>query len=373
MFRRRRLLFAVLASAALAALLLSTGSASTASVGKASHTRATFVVGGIHVGSIKDAGYNEAAHDGLVYLQAHVPGVKVVEAENIPEGPNVKPVIQQMINQGARLIFTQSFGYQDFALQMAAKNPKVDFEQPAGYKQAANFADYWASSYELNYALGAAAAKVSKSGKLGFVGAIPIPQIIASSDAFQLGALSVNPKVTTTVVFTGSFTDPAKEAAAVNTMADAGVDVVGCLVDSPITVVKTAEQRGIWAIGYHSASAAAYAPNHWLSGVDFHWGPLFVQIAKSVMNGTWKTQNYLAPLSQGIARLAPFGKNVPASARAVANLDVKKFEAGELKSPFQGPVYDQSGKLRIKLGVVPSNNIANTITWLVKGMIGRPK
>jgi basic membrane lipoprotein Med (substrate-binding protein (PBP1-ABC) superfamily) len=299
--------------------------------------------------------------------------VKLIEAENIPESPGVKPVIQQMINKGAKLIFTQSFGYQDFALELAAKNPNVYFEQPAGYKLAKNFGDYWAASYELNYALGAAAAKVSKSGKLGFVGAIPIPQIIAASDAFHLGARSVNPNVTTNVIFTGSFSDPGKEAAATNTMADAGVDVVACLVDSPITVVKTAEQRRIFAIGYHSASAAEYAPNYWLSGVDFNWGPLFVQFAKSVMDGTWKSQNVLAPLKLGIARLAPFGKNVPAAARTAATSTVKRFEAGELKSAFQGPVYDQSGKLRIKSGVVPGVHISNTITWLVKGMIGRPK
>jgi basic membrane protein A and related proteins len=256
---------------------------------------------------------------------------------------------------------------------MAAKNPGVYFEQPAGYKQSKNFGDYWAASYELNYALGAAAAKVTKSEKLGFVGSIPIPQVIAAADAFHLGAQSVDPKITTTVIFNGSWSDPAKEAAATNTLADKGVDVVACLVDSPITVVKTAEQRHVYAIGYHSAAAAAYAPKYWLSGVDFNWGPLFVQITKAVLNGTWKTQNVLAPLKQGISRLAPFGKNVPASARSTATDIVKRFESGALKSPFAGPVYDQSGKLRIQADVVPSNNISNTITWLVKGMIGRPK
>ena len=372
---RRKMTLAAMLTLALASALVVVGAASSKPSSKV-HQQATLVVGGIHLGSIKDAGYNEAAHDGLVYMKSHLPGVsvKLIEVENIPENQGVESVIQQMINQGAKLIFEQSFGYQDFGLQMAAKNPSVYFEQPAGFKQAKNFGDYWASSYELNYALGVAAAKVTKSGKLGFVGAIPIPQIIAAADAFQLGALSVNPNVTTTVIFTGSFSDPGKEAAATNTMADDGVDVVACLVDSPITVMKTAEQRHMWAIGYHSAAAASYAPNDWLSGVDFNWGPLFVQLAKSVLNGTWKTQNLLTPLKQNIARLAPFGKNVPAAARTAALDTVKKFESGAIKSPFQGPVYDQSGKLRIKAGAAPpSIQVSNTITWLVKGMIGRPK
>ncbi len=344
-----------------------------AASGGTSATSPTLIVGGIHVGSVKDAGYNQAQHDGLMYLKAHVPGVKVIEAENIPEGPGVQTVMQQMINQGAKLIFPQSFGYQDFALNVAAKNPTVMFEHPAGYKYAKNFGTYWAASDQVNYALGMAAAKVSKTGKLGFIGAMPIPQVIASADAFQLGALSVNPKVTTTVIFNGTWSDPAKEAAATNTLADKGVDVVACLVDSPITIVKTAEQRHIFAIGYHSAAAAKFAPNYWLSGVAFKWGPMFVNMAKSVMNGTWKAQNQIAPASSGVAYMAPFGKNVPTAAKSAATKMLNQFMSGERTSAYTGPVYDQSGKLRIKAGVTPNANFVNTITWFVRGMIGKPK
>ena len=157
-------------------------------------TSPTLTVGGIHVGSVKDAGYNQAQHDGLMYLKAHVPGVRVIEAENIAEGPGVQQVMQTMISQGAKLIFPQSFGYQDFALNVAAKNPAVMFEHPAGYKYAKNFGTYWAASDQVNYALGVAAAKTSKTGKLGFIGAMPIPQVIASADAFQLGARSGQPE-----------------------------------------------------------------------------------------------------------------------------------------------------------------------------------
>jgi basic membrane protein A and related proteins len=349
-----------------AVALVLAGSGSTA-------TSPTLTVGGIHVGSVKDAGYNQAEHDGLMYLKAHVPGVKVIEAENIAEGPGVQTVMQQMINQGAKLIFPQSFGYQDFALNVAAKNPTVMFEHPAGYKYAKNFGTYWAASDQVNYSLGIAAALTSKTGKLGFIGAMPIPQVIASADAFQLGALSVNPKVTTTVIFNGTWSDPGKEAAATNTLADKGVDVVACLVDSPITIVKTAEQRHIFAIGYHSAAAAKFAPKYWLSGVAFNWGPMFVNMTKAVMNGTWKAQNQIAPASSGVAYMAPFGPKVPTVAKAAAKKMLNQFMVGERESAYTGPVYDQSGKLRIKAGQTPDANFVNTVTWFVKGMIGKPK
>lgn len=362
--------------AAVAAVLLAAAALVSVACGSSPATTSQqprLIVGGIHIGSIKDAGYNQAQHDGLMYLKAHVPGVKVIEAENIPEGPDVERVIETMIAQGAKLIFPQSYGYQDFALNVAKKHPDVIFEHPAGYKSAPNFGTYWAASDQINYALGAAAGKVTKSGKLGFIGAMPIPQVIASAMAFHLGARSVNLKVTTTVIFNGTWADAGKEAAATNTLADNGVDVVAQLVDSPITVTKTAEKRGIWAIGYHSAAAAKFAPKHWLSGVDFKWGPMFVNMATAVLSETWKPGYVSPPVSAGIVRLAPWGKNVPASAKTAATTVLAKFRSGQLKSPYQGPIYDQSGKLRVKKGAVPDANFINSVTWLAQGMVGKAK
>jgi basic membrane protein A and related proteins len=370
--RTKSLLAAGLAILAAAALVSVAWGSPSASPSKARATP-TLVVGGIHVGSVKDAGYNQAQHDGLMYMQQHVPGVKVIEAENIPEGPQVESVMQNMINQGAKLIFPQSFGYQDFALNVAATNPTVDFEHPAGYKYAPNFGTYWAASTPINYALGAAAAKMSKTGKIGFVGAIPIPTIIATADAFHLGAQSVNPKIKTVVIFTGSWSDPAKEASAVNTLANQHVDVVATLVDSPITVVKTAEQRHIFAIGYHSAAAQKFAPKYWLSGVDFNWGPMFLQMAQNCINGTWKAGSWVAPVSMHIAKLAPFGPKVPMATRLATTKVVSLFATGKQTSAFKGPVYDQSGKLRVKKGAQPAASFEQNVTWLAKGMIGRTK
>jgi basic membrane lipoprotein Med (substrate-binding protein (PBP1-ABC) superfamily) len=359
--------------AVLAPLLLTATVAATASPSKRSATAATLIVGGIHLGSVKDAGYNQAQHDGLVYMQKHVPGVKLIEASNIPEGPQVETVEQNMINQGAKLIFPQSFGYQDFTLTVAARNSGVKFEHPAGFKSASNFGTYWAASTPINYALGAAAAMVSKHGKLGFVGSIPIPTIIATADAFQLGAMSVNPKIKTYVIFNGSFSDPGKEAADVNTFVNKGVDVVAGLVDSPITYVKTAEARHVYAIGYHSKAAERYAPKYWVSGVDFNWGPMFAQMARQVKAGTWKARNWIAPVKMGVAKLAPFGPRVPAKAKAEALQIVRRFASGKQTSAFRGPVYDQNGTLRVKKGVQPPQSFEQGVTWLAKGMIGNTK
>jgi basic membrane protein A len=331
------------------------------------------IIGAIHVGSITDAGYNQAQHDGLVYLQQQIPGLQILEAENIPEGPDVERVMETMIAQGARLIFPQSFGYQDFALKVAERHPDVIFMHPSGYKLAKNFGTYWSASDQLFYALGVAAGRMSRTSKIGFVGAIPIPQIIGQVNAYHLGARSVNPKVTTYVLFTGSWVDPAKEAASANALVDRGVDVIANLVDSGIAVVQTAERRGVYAMGYHSAAVAKFAPRGWITGIDFHWGPLFVKIVNEVLAGTWKPAHYRPPLQEGIVRLAPFGAAVPPVVRWAVTQVVDEFKAGVRKSPWMGPVYDQQGNLRIKPGEYPGPQFINEVTWFAEGIVGQPR
>jgi basic membrane lipoprotein Med (substrate-binding protein (PBP1-ABC) superfamily) len=157
----------------------------------------------------------------------------------------------------------------------------------------------------------------------------------------------------------------------VNTLANQQVDVVGTLVDSPITVVKTAEQRHIFAVGYHSAAAEKYAPRYWLSGVDFKWGPMFVQMVKQYLAGEWKAQNWIAPVKMNVARLAPFGPKVTLAAKKAAGTAVWRFASGKQTSVFKGPVYDQSGKLRVEAGAQPPASFEQNVTWLVRGMIGK--
>jgi basic membrane protein A len=256
---------------------------------------------------------------------------------------------------------------------VATKHPEVKFEHPAGYKLADNFGTYWAASDKLNYALGVAAGKMTKTGKIAFVGAMPIPQIIATINAYHLGARSVNPTVETRVVFTGTWSDPAKEAAATNAVIDQGAGVVAMLVDSPITVVQTAEKRGAYSIGYHSKAVAEFAPNGWISGVNFDWGDYFAQLATAVINGTWKAQNYVGELDTNMANLAPFGASVPTDVRSLVSGTVDNFKSGKLASPYVGPVYDQQGTLRIKEGEVPSAAFGNTVDWFAQGIVGQTK
>jgi basic membrane protein A and related proteins len=178
------------------------------------------IVGILHVGSISDAGYNQAHYEGIQAMKKNLPGVKVIEAEKIPEGADAERVMESMIQQGAKLIIPASFGYMDPALNVAKRHPDVYFEHPGGFKLADNFGVYWADTTAAYYLMGIAAGKTTKTNKLGVVGSVPMGFLLGNINAFHLGARSVNPKVETHVVFTGGWLDPAKEAMAANALID---------------------------------------------------------------------------------------------------------------------------------------------------------
>jgi basic membrane lipoprotein Med (substrate-binding protein (PBP1-ABC) superfamily) len=278
--------------------------------------------------------------------------------------------MENMIQQGATIIFPQSFGYLDPALNVAAKHPDVTFMHPSGFKLAENLGTYWGNNFEAMYLAGIAAGKATESNKLGFVTAFPIPNILASVNAFQLGARSVNPDVTTTLVLNNAWVDPAKEASAVNALADAGIDVVTGIVDSPVTLVKTAEERGIKSIGFHSDALAQFAPTGWLTGVAYTWGPLYTRIVESVLDGSWKSEHIRAGIESDFLTLAPFGPSVDEETQQQIAEAKEKLISGELQI-FAGPINDNAGGERIPAGEAGGIELLDTTDWLVEGVIGQ--
>jgi basic membrane protein A and related proteins len=337
-----------------------------------SDARPPFVMGVIHVGSKTDAGYNQAHAEAAAVVQNNLPYVKVLEAENIAENADVSRVIETMISHGAKFIVPASFGYLDPALEAAAKHPDVMFDHPAGFKQAENFHTFWATSDQQSYALGIAAGKVTRTNKLGFIGGFRIPNVLDTINAFTLGARLVNPKAEMHVIFDNTWSDPAKEAASTNALADEGVDVVTMIVDSPITVVQTAEERGIYSIGFHSTDVQKYAPKGWISGIGFTWGGFLTREIQAIEAGTWKSnpKNLLGDLNTDMVTLAPWGTAVPEDVKAMVESKIAEFKTGKAQV-FAGPIMDNKGNLRIPAGQVGDPRLVNTFDWFVEGVIGQ--
>lgn len=328
-------------------------------------------VGYIYVGPKTDGGYNYAQDQGRLYVEKHVAGVKTLYAENVPENANVEQVMQRMIHAGAKVIFATSYGYLHYALDVAKSSPKVDFEHCGGAKTATNLGTYFADMDQAMYLAGMAAGAATKTGKLGFIGAHPIPQVLRDINAFTRGAQSVNPKVTTQVIWTGSWSDPGKEASATNSLVDSGVDVIGMHVDSPLTIIQTAEKRGVYVVGYH-ADDHKFAPHGWLTGGYWNWGPEMAKLVEDAKKGTWTSTDFHGDLRDGTVKMAAFGPAVSAASQK-AILAKKKAIEDNTFSVWEGPIVKQDGTDEIPAGQTLSRGKIESMGFLVKGVIGSTK
>jgi basic membrane protein A len=286
----------------------------------------------------------------------------------VPENAEAERVMEQMIRQGAKIIFPTSYGHLDPAINVAAKYPDVIFLHQGGLKSTANVGTYFGEIWQPVYAAGVAAGKMTKSNKLGYVVAFPIPQVLLNVNAFQLGAKSVNPNATTTVVFTQDWCNPAKMNEAANTLLDQGIDVISQHEDCTKPVIEAANKRGAFSVGYH-ADASAIAGDKWVTGAMWTWGDLYTSLVKQVRDGTYTPSVYRAGLKDNVVDLAPFGPAVSADAKQLATKAKEDVKAGTVH-PFTGPIKDQAGTVRIQAGVKPTTPDLEKTDYLIEGVVG---
>jgi simple sugar transport system substrate-binding protein len=349
--------------------------AMTVGLGSAAHAQKPLVVGFIYVGPRDDYGYNQAHAEAAAALKK-MPGVKIVEEEKVPETVAVEKSMESMINlDGATLLFPTSFGYFDpHMLKEAAKYPKIQFRHCGGLwvqgKHPMNTGSYFGYIDEAQYLSGIVAGSVSKSGKLGFVAAKPIPQVLRNINAFTLGAQSVNPKVTTQVIFTGDWSLPVKEAEATNSMIAQGVDVVTCHVDSPKVVVETAERAGIYTCGYHT-NQIKLAPKGYLTGAEWNWERIYVDMVNDMKAGKAPGNFVRGGLKEGYARTSAYGPAVPPAVREKADAAKLGVLNGNLPI-YKGALKDNKGNVVIPAGTsyVITEPKLESMDYLVEGVVG---
>ncbi|HTV89296.1 MAG TPA: BMP family ABC transporter substrate-binding protein [Stellaceae bacterium] len=338
---------------------------------------ATTTVGFIYVGPHDDFGYNQAHAQGAAAVKK-LADVKVLEEENVPEDIAVTKTMESMIEEdGASLLFPTSFGYFDpYILREAPKFTKVRFEHCGGLwtaKDPKNIGSYFGYIFEAQHINGIVAGFSSKSGKLGFVAAKPIPQVLQNINAFTLGARLINPKATTRVIFTGDWSMPVKEAEATNSLIDEGVDVVTMHVDSPKVVVQTAAKRGAMVCGYH-CSQAALAPQAYLTGAEWNWTDLYPKFVTMWMKGETIPNFYRGGFKEGLIKQSPYGPRVSDAARKRADAAKAALTAGNYVI-FKGPISDNSGKMVVAAGqeLIQSNATdakLEEMHFLVDGVLG---
>ena len=157
-------------------------------------------------------------------------------------------------------------------LKVAATTKDVKFEHATGYKTAPNLRTYDSRTYEGAYMAGVIAGGMTKTNTLGVVASIPIPEVIRNIDSFTLGAQSVNPKVTTRVVWVNKWFDPPKESEGAQALMNDGADVLMQNTDSS-AVLQTAEKAGKHGFGWDS-DMSKYGPHAHLGSAVINWAPV---------------------------------------------------------------------------------------------------
>ncbi|XXJ19800.1 BMP family ABC transporter substrate-binding protein [Desulfovibrio caledoniensis] len=323
--------------------------------------------GFIYVSPVGDAGYSYA-HDLGRQAVAALPDVTTKFAESVPEGADSERVLRNMAREGMDVIFATSFGYMDPVMKVAKEFPDTKFMHCSGFKKGANVSNYFGRIYQARYLTGLIAGSMTKSNKLGYVAAFPIPEVIRGINAFTIGARQANPDVKVHVVWTKTWYDPALEKDAAKSLLDAGCDVITQHQDSP-AAQEAAQEAGAYAIGYNS-DMASFAPKANLTSAIWNWGPMYVKTIEEVRNGTWKgDQSMWWSMQDGVVDIAPMGSMVPDDVKSMVNAKKAELMAGN-DTVFTGPLKNQAGEVVIAEGTTPDDGALLGMDWFVEGVVG---
>ncbi len=346
----------------------------------------------IYVGPVGDAGWTYAHDLGRRKAEAALPWLETRYVESVPEA-QVVPTIDRLVRDGCQVVFATSFGYMDGVLEAARKHPGVIFAHATGFKRAPNVATYMADFYQVYYLNGLAAGALTKSGKVGYVAAFPIPEVKRHINAFALGVRAVNPKAQVLVRWINAWYDPVKAREATEALMAQGADVFAFTEDTP-TVIQAAARRGRYGFS-HYTPMLRFAPDHVVSGQLVHWEVIYIDFLKKVREGVYTPKNlegvdYFWLLQHGAVEMgADYG--VPINPRHASLLKAVQMEVGGRKvsvydrildleeamkrpnptfDPFTGPIRDRKGVLRIPAGRRATLEELLTMEWAAPGVVG---
>ena len=333
-------------------------------------------VGFLYLTTPGDHGWTYAHELARQEVQAHFGDkVETTFVENVPEGPDAERVVRELARQGNQVIFGTSFGYMDPMLKVSKDFPDVKFEHITGYKRSGNMATGNIRFYEGRYVQGVVAGLTTKSNKIGYLGAFPIPEVIQGINSFARGLRSVNKDATIKVVWVNSWYDPVKESDAAKVLIAEGADVLAQHTDSP-AMLQTAEKAGVKGFG-QSSDMHEFAPNAQLFASVNNWGPYYIEQVQKVMDGSWSTgdgpDHWAGNTWKGIGDdflvLTEF-KNMPADVAKAAAAARDGIGNGSLNI-FEGPMKDNGGNMILKAGEVLDDGGLWGMNYYVEGVEGK--
>lgn len=328
-------------------------------------------VGVLYISPKDDGGYSQAHAEGIAEAAAALGDkIQVVELENVndSDAQATTSAIDNLVSEGCNLIFTTSYGYMDPTAAAAAKYPDVKFCHCSGYTtNDTNMDAYFGQIESGRYLAGIVAGLMTTSNKLGYVAAFPIPEVIRGINAYTLGAKSVNPDATVSVVWTNTWFDMDKEKAAAESLLSQGVDVMAQHQDSP-AAITAAETAGKFAVGYDLSYAGA--PKAYLTSPLWNWGTYYTYKIQQVLDGGWKIENYWGGMKEGVVKLDTLSPLVSDDAKVAVESVLDKVTSEGNAFVFAGPIKDQTGTVKVAEGESLSYGDQMGMMWFVEGVVG---
>jgi simple sugar transport system substrate-binding protein len=322
-------------------------------------------VGFIYVGPIGDHGWTYRHDIGRQQVEEHFgDAVETIYLESVSEGPDTERAIRMMIQEGADIIFTTSFGFMDPTLRVAKENPDVYFEHATGFKRHDNMSTYGLRLYQARHVQGVIAGLMTKTNKICYVAAFPIPEVIREINTYYLGAKSVNPNVDIDIIWVNTWYDPGKESQAAEVMIADGCDMVAQHTDSPAPL-QAAQKAGVLGFG-QASDQIKFAPKAQLTATIDNWGPYYIKKVQQVIDGNWQVEDYFGHMNEGAVGMADF-TNMPPEVEAKAQEVKDAISNGEYFA-FTGPLYDNTGTLQLKAGEIADDMHLNTMMYYVEGI-----
>lgn len=300
-----------------------------------------------------------------LYIEEYCENIETYKVENIAGGADCERVLREFINDGCEIIVGTSFDYVDYMLALADEYPDLAFINGSGYETSKNMSVYIAKLEQGRYLTGMMAGELTESNKIGYCSSIPFPDPIKQLNGFAAGVAETNEEAQVITLWANSFNDPTTEAICANTLIDQGCDLI-CIDLSSSAVAQVCEARGVKFIG-SSVDMREFAPSQQLTSNCWTWGPWMATQVEAVRNGSFQGKWWELDINDGAISLAEYSDRVPQYVKDMIAEQEAKLRAGQ--EVFVGPLYDNSGKLRVPEGEELTGEAANSMQWFLPNVV----
>lgn len=350
--------------------------------------------GFIYVGPVGDYGWSHAHDLGKKYAEKKYPWLETVIVESVAESDSARIIDRLIQEEKCDVVFTTSFGYMEDTIAAGARYPDKVFMHCSGFKRSDNVGTYFGDLYQMYYLNGIMAGALTKSNKIGYVAAFPIPELIRHIDAYALGIKVANPDAKVHVKWIYAWYGPDKAKEAAEALVAEGCDALAFTEDTPavIEVGQRHSEKGkqIYTFSHYSAMQP-YGEDSVVSGQLMDWGGMYAQILEDIYNKTWTNEDIWWLAKEKAAILGGNEKDI-INPKFVDDLKAAMIDSGEfgqisaydlivkryaqmkqgveIFDPFTGPIYDNQGALKIKEGQTATKEDLLSIMYYVDNVEG---